>query len=107
MSKTDTELKQLAADIYDNKVFTDRHIRGGGNDLQMIFLPIALGAFSDMKKKEREKVSLIYEYISKAGPRSINGYPIFMSVNYLTKEEHNRMNTFYEAYKQIKDSFLK
>lgn len=106
--KSDSELKQLAADIYENKVFTDRHVPiSSKTDLTMIFLLIALGAFSEMPKEEVGKIGLVYEYIEKAGPRSINGFPIFMSLNYISQEEASKVYEYHNEYKSLKESFLK
>lgn len=106
-SKTDLELKQLAADIYENKVFTDRHVhKEHSHILSMVFIPLILKTY-EVEVEQGKEISLIYEYMDKAGPRAINGYPIFLSVNFLTREEHERMNTFYESYKTIKETFLK
>ena len=107
--KTDQELKQLAADIYENKVFTDRHLQERERDHQvgLTFYPVLFGAFDDMKEEEQKEISMLYEYMDKAASRSCNGHPIFMSVRFLTKKEHERMNYFYEEYRAIKESFLK
>ncbi len=104
--KTDQELKQLAIDIYDNKVFTDRHIREGesAHRIAVIFMPIALGAFKT--KEEIDDLGLIYEYYDKASPRAINGYPSFFSFNTLTKAECEIMSTHYDAYSELKNKFL-
>jgi hypothetical protein len=74
-------LTQLAKDIAMNKVFTSDHIRREewDNILGMVFMPIVLGAFSEFSEEARKDIGMVYEYYDKAGPRSINGYPIFFS----------------------------
>lgn len=80
-SQSEESLTQLAKDIATNLVFTSDHIRREewDNILGMVFMPIALGAFSDYSEEARKDIGMVYEYWDKAGPRSINGYPIFFS----------------------------
>lgn len=71
--KTDSDLKKIAVDLYEGKIFTDRHIQG--SEIQMVFMPIALGAFQNVSEEELKDLGLIYEYLDQAGPRSINNMP--------------------------------
>lgn len=80
-SQSEEALTQLAKDIAMNLVFTSDHIHRNewDNILGMVFMPIVLGAFSDYSEEARKDIGMIYEYYDKAGPRAINGYPIFFS----------------------------
>ncbi len=100
-------LRQLAADIADDKIFTHRHIPEQQSEMiPRVFMPIALGAFKDYTKEQMEDIGLIYEYYSDAGPRGINGYPCFFSFRILSVEETKRMHYFYEIYVSMKETFL-
>lgn len=95
--RTDEVLKQLAQDILDGKVFTPASLRDGERDaytMRMIFLPLML-AEGETLERIRE-AGMIYEYMDKAGPRSINGYPVFFSMKTLSKEDMNVMIGFME-----------
>ena len=95
------KLDELAKDIAMNKIFTSAHMREAdwATVMGMVFMPLALGAFAPKKKKEFEvgalqeeemelqDIGLFYEYWDKAGPRSINGYPIFWSCSVLNHED--------------------
>ena len=87
MSKED--LKQFINDYLGNLIFTSEMLVAGNQEnlVYLVFLPLALGAFEDLSKDEVAKIGLIYEYISKAGPRAINGYPTFMSMNLMRQED--------------------
>ena len=90
LAKRDKELRQLATDIADQKVFMDRHFPTEEQAIALgpsVFMPIALGAFAKKTKKQLNNIGLIYEYHDKVGPRSINGYPIFMSCSLLTLKD--------------------
>lgn len=100
-SRSEDELTEIAKDIALNKIFTSAHMHE--NDwagcLGLVFMPMALGAFAKEPPKDFEvgalkeegvtlkDVGLIYEYWDKAGPRSINGYPIFWSCSVLNHED--------------------
>jgi hypothetical protein len=98
-ARTDDELKQIAKDISTNLIFTDRHIPSESRSqmLPMVFMPLAIGgkAIDDMIEN---KVDTIYEYYSKAMPRSINGYPMFPSLCILGEEDAKVM---WDHYKKI------
>lgn len=104
IQKDSSALKQLAQDIYDQKAFTNRHIRPGG-DIRMVFMPIALGAFKDWEKEDMEDIGLIYEFYSAAGPRAVNGYPCFTSFKILNKLDAAKMTVYYEQYHALKEGF--
>lgn len=83
--KSAEELRKLARGIAMNEVFTDRHITTHDqNMLPTIFMPILLGGLSGL---DVETVGLIYEWNHAAGPRAINGYPMFLSCAFLHKDQ--------------------
>ena len=49
-------------------------------DYGMVFLPLALGALSQFLETELPKIGGFYAAYADALPRSINGYPIFLTV---------------------------
>lgn len=104
--KSDAELKQLAMDLYDGKIFCDRQVKNQ-SDLSMVFMPIVFGAFADKTEEEVNDIGLIFEYMDKAMPRGINGMPCFGSCRILPKSETEKMFKFFEDYKALKESFAK
>jgi hypothetical protein len=70
-------------------------------------MPIALGAFAEESKEDLEQIGMIYEYMSEAGPRSINSYPMFMSFAMLSKPQTKQVADFANAYIDIKNEMLK
>lgn len=101
------ELKQLALDTADGKVFTDRHLSKNQYDLlPNIFMPL-LFLNEELKAKLEKECVLVYEYLEKAGPRSINGYPMFMSFRYLTQEELELFANYYDKAVELKKDVLK
>ena len=71
----------------------------------MVFMPVILGAFADMSKEDIDNIGLIYEYMDKAGPRSINGMPIFMTCRTIKKTESDKMFEYFKQYQELKEKF--
>jgi hypothetical protein len=109
--KTNEELKQIAVDMYTGKIFSDRHLPDGCEmKIDQIFMNIGLavmGGFTEDQFKEFQKnietgkIFFMYEYLDKAGPLAVNGYPTFFSCSFLSKEEFDIMIDYYN---KVKDS---
>lgn len=52
-----------------------------------------------------KNIGMLYEENSKAGPRGINGYPIFMSCQILSIEDTNRFLDLYKRYEKMREEF--
>lgn len=94
---TEQELRQLAVDIKGGSVFTSNHIPP--EDTMMlgsIFMPLFFMTEEQNKDFMDKKPALLYEYMREAGPRSVNGYPIFMSMKFVTEDELPLLNGYYK-----------
>jgi len=49
-------------------------------------------------------IGFVYEYLTEAGPMSINGKPNFFSTRFLNKEDTTKMFEYYETYKEKRES---
>jgi len=83
------DLKEIAKGIHAGKIFTSNHLHKNEslNTLGMVFMPLL---FMDKKAKDdliKAKASVFWEWMDQAGPRAINGYPIFMSMRFMTDAE--------------------
>jgi hypothetical protein len=95
----DEELKQLAKDCVNGKIFSTDHIpKEDRSKVLSIFAPIGLMDDAQYTEFSRKKPEFIYEYLDKASPTSINGYPIFFSFRYLNKKEYD---IFFDYYRKI------
>jgi hypothetical protein len=100
---TDKELRKIAKDLIEHKIFTDR-MAPNPELLYSIFMCLI---FVDEKLMNDIKYAgLIYEYYSSASKMSINGYPIFYSFRMLTKEDSKTMFKYAREYKRLRDKFL-
>lgn len=101
MMKTRKELKQLAIDIVEGKVFGTWNMDNPHN-IHSVFM---VSLF--MKKKDIPKDTVhFYEYMEKAGRWSVNGMPTFFSARVLNKKEAKILQPLVKEYKKQKESFL-
>lgn len=101
---TEPELKKLAADVVEGKVFgswmlpeTDQHL------IAAIFLPLA---FNDAAGKLPDDVWGVYEYNDKAKKLGVRQYPAFISCKFLTKHDCEMLNPLIQRYTEMKAEFL-
>lgn len=133
---TNEELKKLVSEVYDQKIFTSFHCDSNTVTMvfmPILFLgarPSFPGKSDDIKIDRKNKlehvseiieyeeqteireeyinnIGMVYEYYDKAGPRSINGYPIFMSMHILSKEDTKRFIEMYQKYEEMRKEFEK
>lgn len=104
--RTDDELKELGRDLHAGRLFTDQHLRPGDRPemLLHIFMPLALMEDDQWERWKASGPHVIFEYLDKAGPRSINGYPTFLSVQALTEAEWTVVLTYYYRLKEASDA---
>lgn len=100
---TDEELRQIAVDLHAGRIWSDRNCRSV-EEVRMSFLIVAFMDGKDLKAMEERGVDFIYEYLDQAGPRSVNGMPVFLSMKTLTKPEADKMFEFYKKIKAAVDS---
>lgn len=85
---TPDEVKQLATDTFKEKVFYSTMVREIEDHLiTSIFMPVVFMNKEQIEQLVEDKVAAFYEYMSEAGPRSINGYPMFTSMKTITVED--------------------
>ena len=97
--KTDEELRQLCIDMYAGRIFSNFHC-DSPRDVGMVFMPIGLGGLD-----AETEPAMIYEYLDKAGPRSINGMPGFFSCNILNRADFEAWRPMYQEYEKLQNQF--
>lgn len=88
---SDDDLRAFVDDFISGRIFSMHHMSEHqmGN-VAMVFMPLALGALAGYSENELKKIGTIYEELSKAGPRSINGMPCFFSFKILHMDDWKR-----------------
>jgi hypothetical protein len=95
-------LRSLALDIVEGKVFGSWEIRNPNTDLKLVFMVLLFCKNEDIPKD----IGAIYEYMDRAGPRAINGMPTFFSCRFLTQAEFKEVCGYTQEIKSLRQSFL-
>lgn len=104
--RTREELKTLAIDIAEGRVFHDRLLGDDKGMLASVFMPLMLMDKAQIDALAVLKPVFFYEYYSEAGPRSVNGFPIFFSFSYLNQEELAIVSKSIKGYESRRRRFL-
>lgn len=103
VNKTGEELKQVALDLFKGIIFSDRHLINEPNMLTSVFMVLPMLDKEKLEELKNNDVHFIFEYLDKALPRSINGCPAFMSLQYLDKDDTEKMFKYYrEIERKVK-----
>jgi hypothetical protein len=97
---TNDEIKKLAEDMYKGLIFTDRHM-SNREELQMVFIPLALADKWLIEELIENPPGMIYEYLDEASPREVNGMPMFFSFKMASIDDTKKV---FEHYHKIKEA---
>lgn len=102
MERTEKELYQIANDLYAGQIFTNLHIHESERARMtgLVFMNLLFLNEEQREELKKEDAVLVYEYIQKAGPRSVNGYPTFTSCWYLSRTDYTRMMVHYKKIEE-------
>lgn len=86
--KTDVELENLAQDIVSGQVWSNYN----GPDALQSFMVLMLMDKEGAEWMKTNNITFAYEYLSQAGPRSMNGKPTFFSVKFLNQADFEKLH---------------
>lgn len=133
---TEEELKTLVRDVYDQKIFTSLHCNNFDvkmvfmplmfigsppsepsltknikidrkNKLNYIQEKLDYENETPVREEFLKNIGMVYESYDQAGPRSINGYPIFMSFKIVSIEDTRKFIDKYNKYVEMRENFEK
>lgn len=107
--RTDKELKELAYHIFENKVFGSWSFRSESdarNLMGSVFMCALFISEDDRKKLADSGANHFYEYYDRSLPRSINGYPIFMSMRFVLDEEWPKITKYIKELEKQRKEFM-
>lgn len=99
---TPPNLRALALDIVEGKVFGSWQLHNPAKELSMVFLALLFAN----KEDTPTDIGAVYEYMSSAGVGSINGYPIFYSCRFLTMQQYKDVCEYAKEAREHRKSFL-
>jgi hypothetical protein len=91
-------LREFVMGLCDGRIFSSMQIPmvDWESSLHLVFMPLAFGVTKDMSEEDISQIGGVWEWLSEAGPRSINGYPSFFSCRFLHKDDLEIARKAYE-----------
>lgn len=80
-------LREFVDGVCSDRIYLSGYVREP-RMLGMVFMPLALGLLSACTNPK--EIGCAWEWMSAAGPRSINGMPMFSSVKFIHVEDWKR-----------------
>ena len=99
---TTINLRELALDIVEGKVFGSWLLHNPERELSMVFMVLFFAKKEDLPSD----IGAIYEYIDRASKQSINGMPIFYSCRFLTMQQYKDVCDYVKEAREYRKSFL-
>ena len=99
---TTPNLRELALDIVEGKVFGSWQLRNPEKELSMVFMVLFFAKKEDLPSD----IGAVYEYIDRASKQSINGMPIFYSCRFLTMQQYKDVCDYVKEAQEHRKSFL-
>jgi hypothetical protein len=103
VSKSDKAIKEIALGLMSGAVFCDRML-DHPQMMSMVFMPLAFmdkpmidDLLTTLEPNDDGPHGMIYEWFDKAGPRSVNGMPIFTSIQTLSGADVARVDAMIDA----------
>jgi hypothetical protein len=103
--RTDKEVREVVRLMLAEKFF-GHWMANDATAVGMIFMPIGLGALTEFDADEMDRIA-IWEDLDQAGPRSFNGYPIFMSCRIWLKDDMKKALDLYQKALDAQEQALR
>jgi hypothetical protein len=101
--KTPDELERLAWDVVAGAVYGTWMIEP--RDIPLVFMGLNFMDKAELEQWLRgDDIAHLYEYISKAAPRAINGMPCFFSCHYLDRQDADALRQKIEEIQEFRKS---
>jgi hypothetical protein len=104
--KRKAELDEHALAWVSGQLFGSWNL-AGRHMIGMVFMPLLFMRAKGRAALRRRKTVHVYEFIAKAGPRSINGCPIFGTCHHVNAEEFDYMRKRAQSIKEAQDAAMK
>lgn len=88
----DDQMREFVLGYVDGKIFTSANIPENQLEtlLCVVFMPLKFGALKGISKKDRNNIGILWQWIARALPRGVNGFPIFTSAQLMSKADWER-----------------
>jgi hypothetical protein len=102
-NQSNEDIKKLALCYVENGIFTSADIRPNSVELGMVFMPLLFGAVRGLDVND---IGLVYSEMGSAGPRSVNGYPMFTSCRFLNQHDNKLFWEYVDILNAQREAFL-
>lgn len=102
--KTPAEIETLAWDFVAGKLFSNLHCEK--EETPQIFMLLSFLDEGQIEAMRTAKIAFVYEYLSEAGPVSVNGRPSFLSARYLNEDDFDKLRTRVIALEEQKQQAI-
>lgn len=96
---TEAEIKETVFGLVKGQIFCGQ--QAPPELLSMVFMPLGLGGWGDI---DVETVGEVIGDLKDAGPRAINGYPMFMSCRVVHRDDWSVIVARYEKARAALDA---
>jgi len=88
---SDDEIREFVNGVVSGQIYTDRHIPESlQHAIHIIFMPLVFGIFDGARPEDVKQVGCLWEWLSEAGPRGVNGCPSFLSMKIMHRDDFTR-----------------
>lgn len=100
---SEEKVLEVARGMLTNIIFSSDSIRPDQRKqlMHLVFMPTAFLSKEDIDKMREEDITMFYEFMDKAGPRAINGLPMFTSMHMVSRADHARINAKYDELEKL------
>jgi hypothetical protein len=101
--KPDRELKDIAREWAEGRILFSTQVPK--EILSMVFMPILFLTDEQREKLIADDVFAFYGKMADAGPRAINGFPMFTAMTSMTKPEYEKVAEHVKVYQAMQKQF--
>lgn len=101
--KPDQELKTIARDWVEGRIMFSTQVPQ--EIMSMVFMPLIFLSDEQREQLIADEVFAFYGKMEDAGPRGINGYPMFNSMTSVTEKEYEKLQRYAKSYQEMQKEF--
>lgn len=107
-SRPDEDLKRIASDLAHGKIFTTQHqyLIDHPDNISTVFMPLSFMKPEDSKEFWEKRPGMLFEALENANSRSVDGLPIFFSMQVLNEADAKKVFDYYQEIKKAETQAL-
>jgi hypothetical protein len=102
---TEEQIQEIALGMHRRQIFTTQHIPAAEWD-DMVPRVFTILRFTGFGNVDTATIGMLWERLEHAGPRSINGYPIFLSMNMVSIADTEKILVIFRRLREAEQAAL-